>query len=79
MDDIRWEETALYFESNYNSYVNWEERFFICPKCGELVYEKEDWGWINPEELCPICGFSLEDEEDYEEDYEDEEDDEEEE
>lgn len=52
-----WEINAKAIEKTYGNYVNWEERFYICPECGELVLE-EDW---SEEELimfmCPICEF----------------------
>ena len=37
--------------------VDWDERFYICPECGEPVYE---WDWTDEaleEEFCPVCGF----------------------
>lgn len=50
-----WEKNATYVEDVYGSYVDKEEGFYICPCCGEPVYEC-DW---NKEELekfiCPIC------------------------
>ena len=62
-----WESNARYLESVYGVYVNWEERFYICPECGEPVYEC-DWD-VNElcDYYCPICTFS-------EEEYEGEED-----
>ena len=48
-----WEETAKMCEIIYGSYIDWEERFFICPECDEPIYE-EDWSEF---ELCPICEF----------------------
>jgi len=61
-----WEENAKYVEQVYGAYVNWEERFYECPECGEPVYECD---WLNDELcdfLCPICKFS---EEEGEEDF----------
>ena len=50
-----WELNANTAKEVYGCYVDYEERFFICPYCGEPVYE-EDWA---PEDhaafLCPIC------------------------
>ena len=56
-----WESNAKYVEKVYGSFVDWEERFYLCPECGEPVYEC-DW---DENELCdaycPICGFAEED------------------
>ena len=54
-----WEKMARIFEQNYGGHVNWEERFFICPECGEPIYE-EDWDnfdLIDGDDnfICPIC------------------------
>jgi len=50
-----WEKNAKDVEMLYGCYVDWEERFYNCPWCGEPVYEC-DW---TEEELkqcyCPIC------------------------
>ena len=61
-----WESNAKYVEKVYGSFVDWEERFYLCPECGEPVYEC-DWD-VNVlcDELCPICGFA---EEEGEEDF----------
>lgn len=51
----RWEEAAKYCEETYGIFVDWDERFFECPECGEPLYF-EDW----PSEefvTCPICEF----------------------
>ena len=37
-----WEKLAREVETVYGSEVDWDEEFFICPECGELVY-KCDW------------------------------------
>ena len=52
-----WEANAKYVEETYGAHVDWEERFYECPECGEPVYEC-DWDvnmltWF----LCPICEF----------------------
>ena len=52
-----WESNAKYVENVFGGYVDWEERFYECPECGEPIYEC-DWDvdeLLN--ELCPICGF----------------------
>ena len=55
MRDIRWKDRAEQVEEDYGTLVDYTERFFICPECGEPVYEC-DW---DSEELatyiCPIC------------------------
>jgi len=50
-----WEKIARYCEDEYGIFVDWEERFFICPECGEPIYEC-DW---SADELhaCPVCEF----------------------
>jgi len=54
-----WEKNAKKVEEDYGMFVDWEERFYICPKCGEPIYE-DDWSeseiWLN---LCPICGYAF--------------------
>lgn len=58
-----WEANAKLVVETYGGYVDWEERFYICPECGEPVYEC-DWDTIDLlEALCPICGFDDFDEE----------------
>jgi hypothetical protein len=50
-----WERNANHVAVTYGAHVDWEERFYECPSCGEPVYE-EDW---TEDELCncicPIC------------------------
>lgn len=53
----QWEENAKAVEELYGSFVNWEDRFYLCPECEEPVYECD---WSNEELkefLCPICEF----------------------
>lgn len=50
-----WRENAKVVEEVYGGHVNWGERFYICPECGEPVYEID---WENDEledYMCPIC------------------------
>lgn len=55
-----WEDNARYIERIYGAYVDWEERFYICPVCGEFVYEC-DWNETELNDfLCPICEFTKE-------------------
>ena len=66
MKFISWRSAASYCEDTYETYVDWDERFFICPECDEPLYESdwEDWNWVS----CPICEFNFYDE-DGEEEY----------
>ncbi len=60
-----WEERAKEVEQIYGCYVDWEERFYECPDCGEPVYEC-DWSEsILKSFICPICEFKEEEEEDF--------------
>lgn len=51
-----WEENAKTVETVYGGFVDWEERFYNCPECGEPIYEC-DWTAEELETLCPVCGF----------------------
>lgn len=50
-----WTKNAKKVEEDYGGFVDWDEKFYNCPYCGEPVYE-DDW---TEEELknfiCPIC------------------------
>lgn len=50
-----WEENAEFLVEDIDCFVDWEERYYICPNCGEPIYEC-DW---EPRELelymCPVC------------------------
>ncbi len=67
----QWEANAKYVEEVYGTQVDWEERFYICPECGEPIYE-DDWSELNLCVLCPVCGFPENGEEEEEDEYEDE-------
>lgn len=55
--NIDWHMAALQAENDYGAYVDYTERYFICPECGEPVYE-DDWSDMDFEDcICPICGF----------------------
>lgn len=53
-----WELVAQYLEEEMGCFVDWDERFFNCPDCGEPVYESD---WLNwwPWKRCPICDFDF--------------------
>lgn len=60
-----WESNAKHVEEVYGSHVDWEERFYVCPECGEPVYEC-DWSPSDlMQYLCPVCEYEGEDEEEY--------------
>lgn len=51
----QWERNALHAEKTFGVFVDWANRFYNCPYCGEPVYE-EDWDTYELKEyLCPIC------------------------
>ena len=51
-----WEENAEYIKDCCgNDFVNYEERYYHCPECGEPIYEC-DWTQRELAEFfCPIC------------------------
>jgi hypothetical protein len=51
-----WNDVMQYCIKTYGTYVDYEERFFLCPECGEPIYEC-DWEGDNnlSEGICPIC------------------------
>ena len=52
---MMWEKNAKEIEEVYGEFVDWEEKFYICPECGEPVY-KCDWDESDLSRfLCPIC------------------------
>ena len=59
-----WNRMANRVEWDYGCQVDWKEKFFICPDCGEPVY-CDDWDWHDfldegNNDCCPICGFVIE-------------------
>ena len=50
---MSWEEAARYCEDVFGTYVDLEERFFICPECDEPIYEEDYEG--HDFSMCPIC------------------------
>lgn len=56
---MNWDYIANLVEVNYGGQVDWEERFFVCPNCGEPIYEC-DWADSdfldgNDNYICPVC------------------------
>lgn len=50
-----WERNANHVAVTYGTHVDWEERFYECPSCGEPVYEC-DWQIEDLVKfICPIC------------------------
>jgi predicted RNA-binding Zn-ribbon protein involved in translation (DUF1610 family) len=56
-----WEMNALIVESVYGMQVDWDERFYICPACGEPIYECDWLDEVLDEFICPVCEFIDED------------------
>ena len=54
-----WEKIAKEIGQIFGAYVDWEERFYECPECGEPVYECDWTDEELKEEVCPICGFKM--------------------
>lgn len=60
-----WVQIAHLIEVNYGGHVDWVERFFICPECGEPVYV-DDWesedDFLDDHNnfICPICESVIE-------------------
>ena len=55
-----WYDAAALCEDVYDTMVDYDEEYFVCPDCGELIYKVDWWGrsnWHN----CPICEFDWED------------------
>ena len=52
---MNWMEAACLCETVYGTYVDWKERFFICPECDEPLYEVD---WEDTDfSFCPVCEF----------------------
>ena len=56
---MNWEEIANQVQEETSTFVDWEERFFFCPECGEPLYEADweakDFLKIGKTIYCPIC------------------------
>jgi len=68
---MKWNEVAKVVENDFGMQVDWEERFFVCPECQDVVYECD----FNKDSVlalgyCPICGTALAEECEYENFYE---------
>lgn len=53
-----WLEAAVMCEELYGVHVNMKEGFFVCPECGECIYEV-DWDAYSEWECCPICEWNF--------------------
>ncbi len=51
----KWERVARQCQEDYGVHIDWEERFFECPECGEPIYEC-DW-YADELDICPVCEF----------------------
>ena len=54
-----WYDIARKCAEDYGSQVDYEEGFFVCPECGEPIYEC-DWSESelrnkDGEYICPVC------------------------
>ena len=52
---IEWFEASKIIAEEYGTQVDYEEEFFICPECGEPIYEQDYKG----NNLCPCCEFDF--------------------
>lgn len=56
MNEYSWNWAAKMVEEEFGGYVNWDEEYFICPECGEVV---DSLDWDEKEftygTICPIC------------------------
>ncbi len=52
-----WEINANFAAVVYGVFVDWDERFYECPECGEPIYECDWTDEELKEDLCPICGY----------------------
>ena len=57
---MTWKQAANAAAEVYGCFVDYEEGFFICPKCGEPIYAC-DW-YYHDFSVCPVCEFEMEDE-----------------
>ena len=50
-----WHTAGTYCEEVYGIALDTKEGYFVCPSCGEMIYE-DDWHDHDDWEVCPICG-----------------------
>lgn len=50
-----WEQIASVLEQRDGVLVNWDEGFFVCPYCHEMIYRDDN---IKDDE-CPFCRVLL--------------------
>ena len=50
-----WGKNAKIVETVFGGFVDWEERFYNCPSCGEPVYECDWDNDVLEMWLCPVC------------------------
>lgn len=50
---MKWYEAAKYLEETYDTVVDYDQEYFICPECQEPIYF-DDYPEV-PDEYCPIC------------------------
>ena len=55
---MAWTVNAYIVGMFYGENVNYEERFYTCPNCGEPIYECDWWEKDFEDFLCPICEFT---------------------
>ena len=54
---LTWLEAAVMCEETYGAHVDMKEGFFICPECGEPLYDIDFPSYYWDE--CPVCGFEF--------------------
>lgn len=58
-----WSKIVNLLKLNYDSLIDWDDRYFYCPKYHEPIYEDEwaDFNFIddNNNFICPICGDAV--------------------
>lgn len=59
MKNNNWKQMAYLVAVNYGGFVDWDEGYFLCPECGEPIYE-DDWANSdlidgNDNFICPVC------------------------